>query len=153
MGNKKYFGHLLLLFHFQEKKVTFSTWVFLKLGKKKKQRFFQAAFTASCYTGLSYSSFPSWCKSSSGLGAIKLKAEVDSSRSISLLELLTYSRFSNVHMQPYLLFYRIRHRSGRWCCLALKHDSFLHAFADLVSAGLMKLVHRLNQFFKLQPNT
>lgn len=116
--------------------------------KLKRKRFFRAAFTASFYTGLSYS-FPA-CKSFSGLEAIKWKGEVDSCRSMSLLELLTYSRRPNVHVQPsFLLLYRNTHCYGRWCCLLLKLDLFLDLFTDLASANLIR-PYRLIKFSNLQ---
>lgn len=68
--------------------------------------------------------------------------EVDSCRSmllLELLELLAYSRVCDVHVRPsFLLFYRIRRLYGRWRCLLLNLNVLLRVFTDLVSANLME---------------
>lgn len=78
------------------------------------------------------------------MGGIKLKSKVDSCRSMSVPELLRYSRLYNVHL---------------WCCslsvmahdaaLLLKLDLLLDFFTDLISdpptpTPLIQLMSTLN---------
>lgn len=145
---KKSFGHLL--FHLEKKPITFSlacSWN-LRKGKGSFTQLLPPPFTLGWVILLS----PSWCKSFSGLGAIKLKGEVDSCRSMLLLELLTYSTLSDVHVQPYfLLFHRIKHRSGQWCCLPLKLYSLTSSQIEHQSTWWR--VYRLIKFSNLQRST